>query len=64
MENANRLPPQSSHAPHMALEELRRLSREVFLDLGLTEREIAAYFGADAQERDNRPAASARVAYS
>ena len=47
MENANRLHPQSSHAPHTALEKLRRLSREVFLDLGLTEREIAAYFGGD-----------------
>lgn len=64
MENANRLHPQSTHAPHTALETLRRLSREVFLDLGLTEREIAAYFGGDAQERDDRPTASADVTYS
>ena len=47
MENANRLHPQSGHAPLVALEKLRRLSREVFLDLGLTEDEIAAYFGGD-----------------
>lgn len=47
MENANRLHPQSGHSGHLALEELRRLAREVLLDLGLTEKEIAAYFGGD-----------------
>lgn len=56
MENANRLHPQSGHAPHMALEKLRRLSREVFLDLGLTEDEIAAYFGGDLDRLKTLPA--------
>ena len=50
MENASRLHPQSGPAPLVALEKLRRLSREVFLDLGLTEDEIAAYFGADSND--------------
>ena len=50
MENASRLHPQSGHAPLVALETLRRLSREVFLDLGLTEDEIAAYFGGDPKD--------------
>lgn len=52
MENANRLHPQSGHAPHLALEKLRRLSREVFLDLGVTEDEIAAYFGGEPKDID------------
>ena len=52
MENANRYYPQSGYAPHLALEKLRRLSREVFLDLGLTEDEIAAYFGGDPKDSD------------
>ncbi|WP_370319871.1 hypothetical protein [Oricola sp.] len=55
MENANRLHPQSGYDPHMALEKLRRLSREVFLDLGLTEDEIAAYFGGDLDRLKSLP---------
>jgi len=52
MENANRLHPQSGHTGHLALEELRRLSREVFLDLGVTEDEIKTYFGDDPEMLD------------
>jgi len=44
MESTNRLPaqPRPGHAP---LEDLHRIAWETLRDLGLTEEEIAAYFG-------------------
>lgn len=47
MESTYRLHPRSGRAAHLALEDLRQRAWEALLDLGLTEDEIASYFGSD-----------------